>query len=76
MNLERRTRIDALRVRLSAIHDELEELQLQEQDAFENTPESLATAQRALRSQEAAYQLLEAVDSIGEALAQMEAATE
>lgn len=41
MNTERRKRIDGIVERLEAIYVELEEIETEEQEAFDNIPESI-----------------------------------
>lgn len=57
MNAERRAKISTLR-------DQLEELQQEEQSAFDNLPEGLQQSERGQASEAAADNLAEAVESI------------
>ena len=65
MNKARRTRIATLVERMDEIRAELEEIQGDEQEAFDNLPESIAYGERGDRMQEA-------IDELGEALSYLE----
>lgn len=76
MNKDRRDRIAALVERLTLIRDEVEELQEQEQDAYDNMPESLQQTERGEKSEGSARCLEDAVSSLDEAVDYLNSAAE
>lgn len=67
MNAQRRKRIDALIVKMQEISTEIEELQSEERDAFDNLPESIQYSERGEQMERSADSLEEAqsdIDSI------------
>jgi hypothetical protein len=68
VNKARRKAIEDLRAKLEAIKEELELVQEQEQEAFDNLPESLQGAERGQHMETCIDQLGYAADSIGDAI--------
>lgn len=68
MNQMRRRQIETAVSVLSSALDTLQELQQEEQDAYDNLPEGLQGAERGMTMEEAANALQDAVDSIAEAI--------
>lgn len=74
MNNDRRKRIDAMISRLEEIRDEIDAIREEEQDAFDNMPESLQNSERGDMAQEAISNL-ENVD-VDEIISYLESAKE
>lgn len=66
MNTERRKRIDGIVERLEAIYVELEEIETEEQEAFDNIPESIQWWEKGEAMLEFIDCLTNATQSIGE----------
>lgn len=75
MNANRRKRIDAILEKLSYLRGDVEELQSEEQESFENMPESLQQGERGEKAQQAADALQCAVDGFDEITTNLEEAT-
>ena len=71
MNNKRRSEIKAIALQLEELRDKVEDLQREEQDAFDAMPESLQGGDRGDTSQAAADMLGEAYSSIDEAINQL-----
>lgn len=76
MNNERRKRIDALLEKLSSISTDIDILLDEEQEAFDNLPESLQDGERGQKMTEAVDQLEEAKGELEDVVAQLEGAKE
>lgn len=78
MNNERRKRISEVHEQLSDLRDQIEELQGEEQDYYDNMPESFQNgskgeaAQEAADSLQTALSLQWALDSVSESLGYLE----
>lgn len=64
MNAERRKRITNIIDKLGEIHEELETVSIDEQDAYDNMPENLQGSIRGERSYEVAGELDNCADDI------------
>lgn len=67
MNKERRSRIEAAKVKLTEIEAELELAMQEEQDYFDNMPEGIQGSQKGTDAEAAVDALQEAIDAIQEA---------
>lgn len=67
MNKERRDRIKALRDELAAIHTQIDDIEAEEREAFDNLPESLQDSARGEAMSTAADNLSEASGQMDEA---------
>ena len=76
MNKQRRKSIDRLIDKLSEIRDEIEMLKDEEQEAFDNMPESLQSSERGENMETAIYALDEAYESIDSAIDSLTQSTE
>lgn len=74
MNNTRRKAIQEIYERLEELMQDIEALQEEEQDAYDNLPESLQDGERGQAMQEAADNLEYAANSVQEALDYMEEA--
>lgn len=68
MNKTRRKQIEAVRTILSTALETLEGLRDDEEDAFDNLPESIRESERGETMQEAVDNLYDACDSLEEAI--------
>jgi len=68
MNKARRARLDALNTDLHNLQAALSEVRDEEQEAFDNLPESLQSGEKGQAMSEAADCMESAHDSIGEAI--------
>lgn len=68
MNKERRKRIDEAMIHLDNIKEFIEEIQLEEEDAYDNLPEGLQYSERGEAMQEASDNLSSAARSVREAI--------
>lgn len=75
MNATRRKQIEEISSKLDGLKSEIEDLQSEELDTYENMPESLKQGERGQASEMAADQLQQAVDSIDGALSSLEEAS-
>jgi hypothetical protein len=69
MNKQRRAEIEKIQAAIFDIKEQLEVIRQEEQDAFDNLPESIQGGERGDRAQEA-------IDALDEALARLEEADE
>lgn len=76
MNMQRRKRIEKVGRMLEELLEEIQALQEEEQDAYDNLPESLQSSERGEAMYEAADNLESAVSSIEEANEYLAAAIE
>jgi hypothetical protein len=76
MNEARRKRIRAACEALRILKLEIEGIQSEEQDAFDNIPESLQDTQKAQASDAAAQELESAADTIEETITALEEITQ
>ena len=76
MNRSRRSRIEKIRTTIENLSNEIEELQAEEQEAFDAMPESLQQGDRGQASEAAAEALQSAYDSSSEVLAYLDEASE
>lgn len=76
MNKDRRKRIEALIEKIDDIKIEIEEIQSEEQDAFDNMPESFQDGERGEQSQSAIDALGEALGALDETIDQLNTASE
>lgn len=76
MNKDRRARIEKIKEALEELRGQIEDLQSEEQEAFDAMPESLQQGDRGQASEAAADALQSAYDSADEAISQLEAASE
>lgn len=66
MNADRRARIAALQDKLIGMQTEIETLRDEEQEAFDNMPESLQQSDKGEKAQAAIEALEEAINSVDE----------
>lgn len=76
MNKDRRDRIAKIKEALEDLRGQIEDLQLEEQEAFDNMPESLQQSERGQASEAAADALQSAYDAADEAITNLETASE
>lgn len=76
MNNERRKRIDALLEKLSSISTDIDILLDEEQEAFDNLPESLQDGERGQKMTEAVDLLEDAKGALEDAITTLEGAKE
>lgn len=76
MNNARRDQIAKIKETLEDLRGKIEDLQSEEQEAFDNMPESLQQGERGQASEAAAEALQSAFDSVDEAVAYLETASE
>lgn len=74
MNKDRRKQLTEIRGRLNEIWDELETIQGEEQDYFDNMPESIQSGERGDAAQEAAEALESAHGCVHDAMSYIEEA--
>ena len=72
MNKKRRAAICELRGKLSDMLEELEQIQMDEQEYYDNIPENLQESERAEASDAALGSLSEAYDSLSSAIDSLE----
>lgn len=72
MNKIRRKAIEDLVTKMSALKGELEKIQDEEQDVFDNMPENLQYSERGMNSEEAIDLMGEAVESMENAIFSLE----
>lgn len=68
MNAKRRNAITSLIERLQVLHDEVEQIAQDEQETFDNMPESLQQSERGQTSENAASALDDAVSNLDAAI--------
>ena len=68
MNKKRRMEIQKVIDKIEAINGLLEDILSEEQDAFDNMPESLQSSERGEMSEAAQESLEAAIDALGEAI--------
>lgn len=76
MNKDRRDRIAKIKEALEDLRGQIEDLQLEEREAFDNMPESLQQSERGQASEAAADALQSAYDAADEAITNLETASE
>lgn len=76
MNATRRNQIAAIKEKLQTLTNELETLQEQEQEAFDNMPEGLQMGERGQKSEDAANALGDCISNLQTAVEDLEAASE
>lgn len=76
MNKSRRDQIAKIKEALEELRGKIEDLQSEEQDAFDSMPESLQQGERGQASEAAAEALQSAYDSADEAINYLESAAE
>lgn len=76
MNNQRRKVLDNIKSKLAELLEELESVQGEEQEAYDNMPENLQYSERGERAEEACSNLDSAVDSINEAMDYIDTAVE
>lgn len=76
MNKARRAKLNALINALTELKSDVELLQEEEQDAFDNLPESIQETDRGEAMQDAADSMSDAMDLIDEAVEALETAME
>ena len=76
MNKDRRDRIAKIKEALEDLRGQIENLQSEEQEAFDNMPESLQQSERGQASEAAADALQSAYDAADEAITNLETASE
>lgn len=72
MNNERRAAISVIKESLSDLCSQIEALKDEEQESFDNTPESLQQAERGQQSEEAINALDSAMTSVNDAIESLE----
>lgn len=76
MNKARRTQIEALAAKLEELKGDLEILRDEEQDYYDNMPESLQGGEKGDAAQQAVDELESAISSMDDALGNMATAAE
>lgn len=76
MNTERRKAIEGVKSTLDQAKGDIENLQQEEQEYFDNMPESLQGGEKGEKAQAAADALQEAMDNIESAIDNLSTATE
>lgn len=76
MNKDRRDRIAKIKEALEDLRGQIEDLQSEEQEAFDNMPESLQQSDRGQASEAAADALQSTYDAADEAITALETASE
>ena len=76
MNKDRRDRIAKIKEAHEDLRGQIEDLQSEEQEAFDNMPESLQQSDRGQASEAAADALQSAYDAADEAITALETASE
>jgi predicted phage gp36 major capsid-like protein len=76
MNKERRKKIADLILQLQAVQSDIEELQAEEQDCFDNLTEGLQATERGEKMEATAESLSEAGEAVDEVISALEAAAE
>lgn len=76
MNKARRATLADLKQRIEELRDELDELKGEEQDYFDNMPESLQGGEKGEASQTALDAMQEAYDALDQAADSVDAASE
>ena len=74
MNKQRRKRINDLIDEISALKGKIDEVLQEEQDYYDNMPESLQSSERGENSEEAISNLEEALSCIDDCVSSLEAA--
>ena len=72
MNKARRKKIEEIRDAISSLYDDLESVKIDEEDAFDNLPESLQESDRGESMQDAIDHLDSACDMLQEAIDELE----
>lgn len=72
MNKIRRKAIEDLVTKMSALKGELEKIQDEEQDVFDNMPENLQSSEKGMNSEEAIDLMGETVESMENAISSLE----
>ena len=72
MNKARRKKIEEIREAISSLYDDLESVKIDEEDAFDNLPESLQESDRGESMQDAIDHLDSACDMLQEAIDELE----
>ena len=76
MNKDRRDRIAKIKEALEDLRGQIEDLQSEEREAFDNMPEILQQSERGQASESAADALQSAYDAADEAITNLETASE
>lgn len=76
MNRERRSKISDIMERLDAIQTELEEIRNEEQEAFDNMPESIQGSERGENMENGIDTMSECIDSLLTVVEQLEEVSE
>ena len=74
MNADRRKTLTAIEAQITNLRDRLDELMNEEQDAFDNMPESLADGERGQAMEEAIQAMEEALSSLEDACSSIQEA--
>ena len=74
MNQARRKKIEAVKMQLEALSDDIDNILSDEQDYYDNIPENLQGSERASIAEDAISALENAVDSLSEAISSLEEA--
>lgn len=76
MNAQRRKWINSVWDKLDELKSEIESIMEEEQEAYDNLPESIQDGERGEKMQEAIDNLSNSMDSIDEAISYLESAIE
>lgn len=76
MNADRRKQISKIIISLSEIRSEIEELQSEEQDYFDNMPENMQSGENGCAAEQSAQLLDDAMNSIDDVMSNLETALE
>lgn len=74
MNEERRKKLEAVNRLLDQCKSDLEEIQGDEQEMFDNMPENLQQGDKGQKVEEAIDCLQQAIDGVGDSISQIETA--
>ena len=72
MNAERRTRLKELHDRITQLGGELDNLRDEEQEAFDNMPESLQSGSRGEKAEEGLQSMSDSIGSLEDAASALE----
>lgn len=75
MNKKRRTELAAIATKIADAREELEAIRDEEQEAYDNMPESLQTSQRGEAAESAIGEIDSALSSLEEAINSLEGCT-
>lgn len=72
MNMKRRKKLESVAERIAELSEELEMIQAEEQEYYDNVPENLQSSQRYEDSEEAIGMMETAIDYLNDAVDELE----